>query len=408
MRKALAIFGLLTFAFLFALFAASPVGAEESGIEVRPTGKELYVTEPGKVITTAFRIRNANLPGQDFIPRTELPPTWIAVTQDFPFTIATGASDIRMVSFLVPQGIPAGTYQVGYIVTAKSSPSLSSLYKISVAVLPVTKLAVSVVESPKYVVAGSGYTDIFAVSNESNVKQTLHLKVRSSEGLTYHLEGESLSLEIGQTRQVKIAVQTDGKIKDAFKHQVGLTLENESGVKMGPETVCAVDVIPRTASGKDESYHEIPAQLVLHGVGDQGQVGFQLELSGQGTYDEEGKKRLSFMLRGPDALPESVFGVREEYSIQLQTKDYDLMLGDGNYTLSPLTETSLYGRGLAGKLHMGGGVFGAYHMETLWVETDRQETAVFGSYSLLPNFTLGLNYLGKSGGDASGNIARDR
>ena len=124
--------------------------------------------------------------------------------------------------------------------------------------------------------------------------------------------------------------------------------------------------------------------------------GFQAELAGRGTLDEQGTKQIDFLFRGPDLEEISFLGERDDYRLSYETEKYDVHLGDRGYSLSPLTELYRYGRGAEGRLNLGRFALGAYREESRWLEPKEEQTAAHVGYRINENYQIGLNYLKKN------------
>jgi hypothetical protein len=270
-----------------------------------------------------------------------------------------------------------------------------------VTVLPVSGLQVKLLESPKFVIAGEEYQSSFVVTNQGNTKCTINTKVDSRESIPYVVDAEKFTLAPGQSKTVVIKVKTDVKMTERLKHYLQLTAEafEDDKVKVKAKSASSVEIIPRT-SGAEDNFHKIPAEVTLRYVSQDNEdhkSGFQTDVHGEGTLNEEGKKHIKFHFRGPDIIDKSIFGERDEYSVSYQTEEYEFHLGDRSYSLSSLTENYLYGRGLEGKLNVDDNLgLGAYHMRTRWLEPETQETGVYVDYLINDKYKVGLNYLRKN------------
>jgi len=380
------------------LLTVTSLQAEERNVEVRPAGKELVETEPKRIVTTVFRVTNKTSTKREFIPDAELPPRWILITKEFPFELGAGESKIRLVSFLIPQRALAGRYKVTYLVKGRKYPSLSDFHTIHVVVLPITKLEVKLLECRQCVIAGEDYQVSFVVINQGNIRNSVSIKVDSGENLPFRVDTEKFRLAPGESKTVKVVVETDVKMRKLLKHRFRLTAQIFKDEKKKAEATSFTEVVPRI-TGVGERFHRIPGEITFRQVSEERKYGFQSEISGEGTLDEEGKRHIRFLLRGPDILDESIFGERDDYSFGYWTKDYGLHLGHRSYSLSPLTENRRYGRGIEGKLNLNNFSLGAYHLKTPWLKPEEEQTAGYIDYSITENYRLGLNYLKKRAND---------
>lgn len=382
------------------LSVAALVYAQWTNIEVRPTGKELIETEPRNIVTTAFRITNSTSQTREFISEVKLPEGWSLITKDFPFELESNVSDTRLVSFFVPQATLAGKYEITYLVTDREYPSVRDFYTIYVVVPPVIKLEAKLLDAPDSVIAGKNYRASFVIANQSNVENSIRIKVNSGDNLPFIIDTDTFKLAPGESKKVNVTVRTDTEITEIMKHRLQLTVEvvEDSQTKAMASPASLVEILPRV-SGRQDNFHRIPTEVTLSYVSEkneQNTSGFQTEVSGEGTLDEEGKKHIKFRFRGPDVMDKSIFGLRDEYTLDYWTEDYALGLGDRYYCLSWLTENYLYGRGLEGKLNVNDEFsLGAYHMKTRWRQPGTEETGAFMDYLINDKYKVGLNYLRK-------------
>jgi len=371
--------------------------AGEQGVEVSAIQGELLETEPRRIVTTVFRVTNKGSERREFIADIKLPDGWIVITRGFPFELGANQSDTRLVSFFVPQRFLAGKYRVAYFIKARRYPSISGFYTISVVVLPVTKLEVKLLEAPEYVIAGEEYRASFIVINESNVEKAVSIEIDSGEDLPATVDAEALHLTPGESKTVMVTVKTDGKMRKELKHRLQLTAKFIENEKTKAQATSVVNVIPRI-TGETDPFHKIPMEVTFrqgNQKNDELTRGFQTEVSGEGTLDEEGKRHVSFLFKGPDTQDESNFGERDESHLSYWTNDYTLHLGDRSYSLSPLTENYRYGRGIEGRVKLHNVSLGAYSQKTRWVEPEEKQVAGHIDYSIGEKSRISLNHLKK-------------
>ncbi|MCK4826719.1 hypothetical protein KA005_63875, partial [bacterium] len=231
-------------------------------------------------------------------------------------------------------------------------------------------------------------------------ENALRIKIDSSRGLPFAIDADTFKLALGESKKVKVTVKTDEEITEILRHRLQLTVEavEDNKSKAKAESASSVEILPRV-SGVEDNFHRIPAEITFRYVSqknEQHTSGFQTEVRGEGTLDEEGKKHIRFRIRGPDVIDKSIFGLRDEYSLSYWTEDYELGFGDRSFSLSSLTENYLYGRGLEGKLNINDDFsLGAYHMKTRWLEPGTEETGAYMDYVINDQYKVGLNYLRK-------------
>lgn len=389
----------ILFAIGLCLLITTSLQAEEQGIKVRPAGKELIETEPKKIVTTVFHVTNKTSARQEFTSETELPAGWILITKDFPFELGAGKTEVKLVSFFIPQKALAGRYKVTYSVRGTKYPSLCDFHTVHVVVLPVRKLQLRLLESPQYVIAGEDYQVSFVLINEGNIENTVSVKIDSAENLPFVIDTKNFKLAPAESRTLKVVVKTSAEIRKLLKHRLQLTAQVSEDETIKSQASSFVKIIPRI-TGVEDYFHRIPGEIAFKWASqkdEDAESGFQIEIFGEGTLDEEGKRHIKFLFREPDILDKSVFGLRDEYYFTYWTKDYRFHFGDGTYSLSPLTENYRYGRGAKGKLNLNSLDLGAYHTKTRWLEPGEEQTAGYIGYSNSEKYRVALNYLRKEG-----------
>ena len=362
--------------------------------------KELIETEPRAIVTAVFLVSNPTDQRREFVSEVSLPDGWMLITKDFEFELSPNQTDTRLISFFVPQTALAGVYEITCVIKDRKNPAIRDFYTASVKVLPESRLQVKLLESPNFVIAGEKYQSSFVVTNQGNTEYTINTKIDSKENMPYTANVEKFTLAPGQSKTVIVNVKTSEKTAKRLKHQLRLTAEavEDGKTKAKAKSASSVEIIPRI-SGTGDNFHRIPTEVILRYVSEKNQdnrSGFQTEVRGQGTLDEEGKKHIEFSFRGPDVQDKSIFGERDEYYLSYWRDEYELHLGDRSYCLSPLTENYLYGRGLEGRLKINDDLnVGAYHMETRWRQPSIHETAAYMDYLINDKFKVGANYLRK-------------
>ena len=114
------------------LLCAPCLGAQENGVEVRPSGIDLLETEPRRIATAVFQVTNETSEKEKFLSEVKLPQGWTLITNHPSFELGPHESDTRLVSFLVPQSALAGQYELTYFVKGRKLPSFTDSYTIDV------------------------------------------------------------------------------------------------------------------------------------------------------------------------------------------------------------------------------------------------------------------------------------
>ena len=393
----------IIFILLLISFILNPifVRAQEHGVEVLALGPEMREVKSREIVIIPFRVSNTGSKTYEFIGKLNLPEGWLPITGEFPFKLDPEKSEVQLISFFVPQTALTGSYEITYLVRDRAFPSISDRHSITVVVLPLAKLKVEILEVPEYVIAGENYQSCFMIVNEGNIAITVGLEIESGNDYPASAEVIKFQLIPAESRKAIVTVKTDAKIHRELRHRLELTARMLE-VKYNTITTSAcswVKIIPRITAVEDP-LHKIPVKVKLKGVmeeDEESKGGFQSEISGRGTLDEEGTKHIDFLFRGPDIQEKSIFGERDEYRLSYWTDKFELHLGDREYSLSPLTEMHRYGRGIEGKLNIGTFDLGGYYQKSRWIEPAQEEVAGYLYYNIGEDQKVGVNYLEKKG-----------
>jgi len=351
-----------------------------NGVEVRAVSAPLQDTAPGRIISLSFLATNQTDRQEEFIESLDVPAGWQAIIPASSFELRPSEATTRMIALRVPISAAPERYEITYSVRSQRDYAIQDADTVAIVVLPVTKLALLVEGKPGAVIAGDEYQVKLRVINQGNAPLELKLTVQSKRNYPASLEPAEISLPAGQSEVVLVTVGTDANEARPGRHTIQVTADAEETTD-GETRVgraVGVDIIPRV-TGKPDPYHRLPATLTLHGSGTEGEHGLQAELRGAGTLDEEGTQAIEFLLRAPDTQSRATFGRRDEYWLNYATDECEVRLGDQSFSLSRLTSSGTYGRGLGIGFHPPGEdiELGACYLRSRWGRPDMEQ---FGAY----------------------------
>jgi hypothetical protein len=388
----------ILFSFLPLLSSLSIAEDKGHGVDVRQTSAELLETEPGKIVTASFLVSNRTEAEEEFLEELSLPPTWQKVVSDEPsFTLKAGEFQVRIMAFLVPLSASAGRHRIRYSATSQRDYTIVDSDSLSVVVLPVVKLEVLVENKPEVVIAGDAYRVALRLLNLSNSRVDAELKIRSSPDYPVKLEPSEMALDVGESQIIRVEVNTDEKLKREVTQILEIhaeAKESRNGMVSVRQTV-SVEIIPKV-TGEFDPYHRLPIQLGMVVAGRDERAGVQAEISGAGSLDEEGKRMVDFLFRSPDIQGQSSFGKRDEFRIGYRYENLSLHAGDRSYSLSPLTERFVYGRGVEARTSRGNFGFGGFFVQKRWQKPRERELGTYLAYRFNDALSIKANFLGKS------------
>lgn len=329
--------------------SAHQVADEQSqGIQITAGRDFISEVTPGKTITGSFLVTNIGSRTETLIEELRVPQGWkTLIPQDaVPFTLNAGEQRARIIAFSISPNAPAGSYRITYAAHSTRDPVIFSSRSLVVEVKPVHKIEIDVAEKPDFVVAGNPFTVRFRVMNRGNSASRIKMDIRGNMEYPVVPKQTALNLAVGQSELVTVTVTTDNllKRKETYVLTISAVTENVQGDAVAITKDAVLFILPGTPEPID-LYHRVPAKLSMIGSAQDGEYAGQVELAGGGDIDEEGKKRVDFLFRGPDLQNKNIFGLRDEYRLNFYTDTFDILAGDQGYSLSPLTEQSRYGRG---------------------------------------------------------------
>jgi hypothetical protein len=385
-----------------ALSLVGTVSGQQGSLEVRSPAAKLLDASPGQIVTTSVVVANRSAEDDEIVETLMLPKGCQRVAPAaVPFRLPPGGQTVRVLAIAVPAGMPAGQFPVLYQVRSRRDPSSISSLDLRLQVTAVDLMDLVVAARPEPVLAGDRYTIEVTAQNHGNCALAAELNARSSLELPLVLETTSFVLESGSSRTVTCLVETPRNWTRHTSHAVTFDLKakSQSGSELTASQAAVSEIIPQTMTTTDP-YHRLPIQqrlIAFGGTGQEGQV--QVEFSGSGSLDEAGQHQVDFLLRGPDAGGNNLFGERDEYGVSYHSAHWDIDLGDRIYRLSPLTERHSLGRGAGITWHGQNVTVGGFYMTTRFRRHNVEELGFFARYDFSDDFSLQGNFLRKTGGD---------
>ncbi len=385
--------------FLLCIFS-SPVAAQDlsRSIEVRSTSPELLETNPGNIVTASFLVSSQAGTEGEFSEELTLPLTWQKVASDeLAFRLGPGESQVRVVAFLVPPSADAGRYRIGYSIRSQTDYGIQKAHSLTVVVLPVLELDLRLEDKPVLVIAGENYKVHLRLENQGNGATEINLSAKPSPDCPVKIEPVRMTLKAGESRRLTVEAATDEKLGRKITQTIQITAraEKTTGEVASVKQAASVEIVPRMA-GAPDPYFRLPGKASLVGAGQKGKAGLQLELSGWGSLDEEGRRRVDFQFRGPDVQDKSPWGRKDESRISYQNEQVELHLGDRSFRLSPLTQRSAYGRGAQADVRKKRIRFGAFYAKDRWGEPKPRMTGAYLAYRFGDRIDVKGNFLSKN------------
>jgi hypothetical protein len=301
-----------------------------------------------------------------------------------------------MVNLVVPKTCLGGSgYSVAYSVVDPTDSSCFVRAEIEIIVLGRPSVEIAVLSSQAYVIAGESHKAVFAVSNRGNVQVEVKARAYTGEGSPAVANISSFLLSPGESEKVSVAAETDVRLRQQRKQVLKLqvTYQGPDGNEVAVECATAADVLP-LACGDEDVYIKMPLSLTTHVSTGTSGLSLRTRLAGSGTVDEERQVRVSLAADIPTPGPQSSQG-GGEYRMSLTTDAGTLHVGDRSFSLTPLTQTGLSGRGIEASMSMGRTTLGFYSANP-WGE--QREAAWYVKPGFETSWPIKLSYLERYGG----------
>lgn len=373
---------------------------EEHGIEIVLTSQRLIEVEPGNIITGSYLITNRTGHELELIEKLELPVMlegWQPLmAYERPVLLGIGRQKVQLVTFLIPKDCPDGKYEITYSLVDRRYQEVKGVEKFTVVVKPIVKFDAIIEDQPEIVMAGDTYNVRLRLVNTGNSTTPMRLEAKGSPDLPFSLDLVETTLAAGKSQLVNLSVSTDRNLKNKTNHVVEISAIAETPdntLVMAKRTVF-VEILPKLMAAVDLR-SKVPTRMRLIAAGEDDVGGMQIEYSGAGNLDESGAHSIDFMLRGPDIKDRSIYGSRDVLRLNYRGPWLNILLGDQAYSLSPLSERLIYGRGGEISIHPKGFELGSFFMETRWETPERREVSAFAGYHHEDKFAIRANYLNK-------------
>lgn len=338
-------------------------GAGAGGeIVVERRGEPTVEASAGGLVTVAFLLRNRG--EQPTRVRTEalLPAGWRRVGGREEDVVAGRDSVVHLLAVRVADDARPGRYTL--VDRAQADATGEASDSVTVVVRAVRALALTVLEAPRFVAAGSTYEVSYLLRNRGNVPVRVELDVARGARFAGRLDSTHLALGPGESSPVRVSVETDPRLHNTVRNALTLRARvAEPRVVAGRgdlpadepvEPAAATSVVEVVATGVSANGRAgaFPVQLAVRGSQPWGGVP-ALELSGRGPLTPGGDLVLDLLLRGPRPEGGTLFGELDEYRAELRGRNFALGLGDRVYSLGQLIQPHWYGFGGGGTVALG-------------------------------------------------------
>jgi hypothetical protein len=339
----------LTLAASLLVLAQTALAADE--INITPGQRQVTVNKPG-IITLRFEVENRSGQTQQLEEQLTLPEGWELITNTAPFLLSNGARDVRLVHVTAPPGTAAGTYMIGYQVTASNNGGVTSSQTVAVQMEEQAGVNLTASAPPGSLLGGESFTVDFTLENTGNHRVTYQLSSNDEENYITSVEPRSVSIAAGESSNITVKGTIPRDITETTSYRINL--EARGGGKLAQAST-TIPLIARTSKGLGK-YQKLPGKLTTRYTRQTRQntdgsntssYQAQAEYYAHGAIDPEGKHNIEIRARnGKNSSDVTNSEQQSEYQFKYQNGVWEVSTGNQNFHASNLSGNSLSGVGV--------------------------------------------------------------
>ncbi|MDR3624737.1 MAG: hypothetical protein P4L16_06325 [Chlamydiales bacterium] len=349
--------------FLTNIFAGS-----NEGIRLERQSLQVTEIESGGVATASFLITNDSQKKVCLKGGIEAPTDWTVIPEEFaPIVLEPGESFLQLVAVKAPKSACSEIYDLYYFLKEDEGHNFIEKSLFQIIIGATTEIEACVEDVPKHGFLGESYIITLYLKNRGNISADLCITAKEHFHFPLYISPTPrITLHPGEARCVKVLVNTDRNVKCHIAHTVTLHVLDICSKEVVFAHTTLVDMFPLGYS-KNDIYNYYPSSVELgagfYGGKKQVYVGSQ----GCGYLDENKDRHIDYYFRAPFIQQVDVAYdltcVQEDAYFRYCDHAQNIYLGNGIYTMTPLTMSFRYGWG-AGYA----GYFGPVEVGTMYVK----------------------------------------
>lgn len=366
-----------------------------ANIELTLLNNQARTVKPGGNVSCLIKLANNSNGGQSFSLRINEDAAGIRLVSDNRAVILNPEQSInKIITLKVPDSCPAGDYSVSVEAYDNQNPTVSEKVDIPLKVESHFELLVSTLKKPTFVFSGDSVSCSFLIKNASNLDVVVKTSIfNGSKNITeQHTLIKDSNLIIDYSFVTTMKMVTSTKLTLLFM----ASILDKTGTEKSE--AIPIDIIPIN-NVKFDKYERFPVKVsgigaVSNRYGNEMMSGL-FDVKGEGSVGSTGNHSIDFHLRGPDRSGNPLFGLNDEYYLKYNNKHLNLVVGDNNFGLSQLTESTRNGRGLELGYTFNKLMFRGYYTSPRYYPQIKHVYAVQTSYILNQKNGIELGLLTK-------------
>ncbi len=348
---------------------------------------------PGEIFNIAFFVANTGEDSQKLNARIIPPEGWKAIIKNQAFSLNPSEKKLLVYSLQIPLEYPVGEQQITLAVTNTETGDTTGTESVPVEVKEIESIALMLVESPDYVIAGETFKAHLLLQNLGNTTKQIYIETQNCD-----IEGTSeLTVEPGKSVEISVFNNTAPETKEATKVYFSV----RAGLKgqISKSIYQSYTVFPTSETRKDLFFRfpvTASANFLASNQREHVESIWQFELHGKGMLDPAGNHQLEFLARGPGNTNLSYLGLYDQYFISYSNKNLDLFAGEKSYSFTPLTESARFGLGTENKIRFNNGLsFGFVYVKPRYFGEIEDELAGYSGFEINDDNKFGFLYVSK-------------
>ncbi|MFL9834828.1 COG1470 family protein [Chryseobacterium terrae] len=335
--------------------------------------------KPGTSTSISFTIENKSAVIKNYILKTEASSNLIIpILKSGEISVSPNESKIYIVPLQIATEASKGKYSV-FLEGTEVATGEKINQTTELLISGNRKISLSLLDSPEFVKAGEIIQSTFLLKNYGNVSENLILE---SKNATVD-SGASIILSPGESKKITVSKKTPSDLGKNEYQNLNLSVFSRDNPQENQTSYSSIKVIS-IKPVEEDIYHRFPVSAYVFMIGmqnrDRYENGFQGELYGKGSLDNENKHLLEFHAVTKNPVDFNSFTQYEEYFVNYKNENLSVHLGDKNYLSSFLTEYARYGRGAEIRFDLKKISFGGFYNHPRFFRDIKDE---FNIYSKL-------------------------